>query len=131
MKGNKGTIVFINAGSGNDRTPQITTDIIDDSIRIAFIRFGIDIKAFFVFPVAAGFYRFKGRADLSFHFIEKCSAESVAQESVIKVMDITPETIVAVTAFGNEAMDMRVPFQVSAKSVKDHDETGSEVHGFV
>ena len=46
-------------------------------------------------------------------------------------MDIAPEAVIAVTAFGNEAVDMRVPFQIPAKGVEDHDKAGSEVHGFI
>ena len=46
-------------------------------------------------------------------------------------MGLAPETIVAITALRNKTMDMRVPFEIPAKGMKDHDETGSEVHGFV
>ena len=46
-------------------------------------------------------------------------------------MDIAPDTIIAVTALGNEAVDMRVPFQVPAEGVEDHDKAGGEVHGFI
>lgn len=45
--------------------------------------------------------------------------------------DIPPETVVAVAAFRNEAVDVGVPFQVPAKGVEDHDKAGSEVHGLV
>lgn len=47
------------------------------------------------------------------------------------MMGLAPETIVAITALRNKTMDMRVPFEIPAKGMKDHDETGSEVHGFV
>ena len=47
------------------------------------------------------------------------------------MMDITPEAVVTVAALGNEAVDMRVPFQVPAEGVEDHDKAGSEVHGFI
>ena len=46
-------------------------------------------------------------------------------------MEIAPEAIITVTALGNEAVDMRVPFQVPAEGVEDHDKAGSEVHGFI
>ena len=47
------------------------------------------------------------------------------------MMEIAPEAIITVTALGNEAVDMRVPFQVPAEGVEDHDKAGSEVHGFI
>lgn len=47
------------------------------------------------------------------------------------MVDIPPETITAVTAFRNEAVNVGIPFQVSAKGVKNHDKTGSKIHGFV
>jgi len=45
--------------------------------------------------------------------------------------DIAPETVVTVTAFGNEAVDMWIPFQIPAECVEDHDKAGGEVHGLV
>ncbi len=44
---------------------------------------------------------------------------------------ITPETIITVSPFRDEAMDVWVPFEVSSESVKDHDETRGKVFGFV
>lgn len=45
--------------------------------------------------------------------------------------DTAPETIVTVATLRDEAVNMWIPFQVSAKCMKDHDKTGSEIHGFV
>lgn len=84
-----------------------------------------------MFPVAAGFHVFEGRADFGFHFIQKGSAESVAKESVVEVIDVPPKSIVAVSALRNETVDMGIPFQIPAESVKRHDKAGSEIHGFV
>lgn len=47
------------------------------------------------------------------------------------MVDIAPEPLVTVAAFGNETMDVWIPFEIPAKGVKDHDKTGSEIHGFV
>ena len=63
-----------------------------------------------MFPVAAGFDFFKRGSDFSLHFIEQGSAESVTKERIVKIIDVTPESIVTVAAFRNEAVDMRVPF---------------------
>ena len=59
MKGNGITIITVNSGSGNYRTTKISADIFDYNFRITFIRFGIDIEAFFMFCVAFGFLLFK------------------------------------------------------------------------
>ncbi len=45
--------------------------------------------------------------------------------------DVAPEAVVAVAAFGNEAMDVGIPFQIPAKGMENHSKTESEVHGFV
>ena len=38
---------------------------------------------------------------------------------------------VSSTAFGNEGMDVRIPFKISSKSVKYTNETGSKVFAFI
>ena len=44
---------------------------------------------------------------------------------------VTPAKRIPYPAFGNETMDMGVPFQVSAKGMKDHDKTRSKIHGLI
>ena len=51
---NKITIIALNPGSVNHRASKIATDIFDDSIRVVFIEFGIDVVTVFVFSVAGG-----------------------------------------------------------------------------
>jgi len=41
--------------------------------------------------------------------------------------DITPESIITVTAFRDETMDMRIPFKIPAESMQDHDKTRGKV----
>lgn len=57
-------IVRINAGGGNNRASKVTADIFYDSVRVAEIRFGIDIETVFIFFVNGGFGLFKRRTDL-------------------------------------------------------------------
>ena len=40
---------------------------------------------------------------------------------------IAPVAVITVSPFRDEAVDVRVPFKIPAKGVKDHDETGSEI----
>lgn len=84
-----------------------------------------------MFPVTFGFYLFKGRTDFFFHFIEECGTEGIAEKGIIKVMDITPKSVIRVATFRNEAMDVWIPFQIPAKGVENHNKTGSEVHGLI
>ena len=44
------------------------------------------------------------------HFIEESGTESVAEESIIKMFNITPEAVITIAAFRNETVDVRVPF---------------------
>ena len=110
VKRDKIPIVFINAWSGDNRAAKITTNIFYDVFRIAFVGLCIDIEPFFMFPVAAGLDCFERGADPVFHFIKESGAEGVTKESIVKVMDITPEAIITVSPFRNEAVDVRVPF---------------------
>ena len=47
------------------------------------------------------------------------------------MVGIPPGTVITVTALRNEAVDVGIPFQVSAQGVKNHDKTGSGIQGFV
>ena len=117
MKSDKVIAVRINSGSSNDRTTKIATDIFGNSFRITTIGFCINIETMFMFKIATGRNFFKGRADTEQHFLKESSAESIAKESIVKMRDITPETIITETALRDEAMDMRIPFEISAKSM--------------
>jgi len=131
MKGNKVTIILIDSGGGNDRPAKIASNIFYDVFWIAFVWLSIDIEAMFVFPVTLSFYLFKGRADLRFQFIKESGTESITEKSVVKMIHVTPGTVIAVAAFGNETMDVRIPFKVPAKGMQNHDKTRGEIHGFV
>ena len=131
MERDKVTIVVVNPGGGDDRPSEIAAHIFDDCFGVTGIGFGINVEAVFLFLVAEGLYFFKRGSDLSLHFIEKRGTESVTEESIIKIFYITPETVIAVTAFGNETVDVRVPFEVPAEGMEDHDKAWSEVHGFI
>ena len=49
---------------------------------------------------------FKRRIDQELHFIEKSSAESVTEVSIVEMLNVTPEAVVAVAAFRNKAVDI-------------------------
>ena len=70
---------------------------------------------------------FKRRSNPVFQFIEKGSAERITEIVEVKVFHMTPEAVITVTTFGKDAVDVRIPFEISAKSVENHDISGSEV----
>lgn len=131
MEGDRISVITVNTGRGNGRAPQVTTNVFCDSSGAAFYGFCINVKTIFMFPVTEGFHLFERGADAGFHLIEECGAESIPEESKVEVTDIAPEAVIRTAAFGNEAVDVRIPFEVSAEGMEDHDKTGSKVHGSV
>ena len=131
MEGDKVAIIFVNPGGGNNRTSQIAPNVFYGGSGAAFSWLGIDIETVFVSPVTTGLYLFERGSDFGFQFTQQCGAESIAEVGIVEVIDIAPETIIAVTAFRNKAVYVRIPFQISAKGVEYHDETGSKVHGLI
>lgn len=125
------TVIVINPGSSDDRPAKITTNILSDYFGVTEIRFSIDIETMFMFAVTSCFYFFKRRPDPDFQFIEESGAESTAEIVIVKVPDMTPGAVITETAFGEEAVDMGIPFEVPAKSVEDHDISRGEILGLV
>ena len=125
------TVIVIDPGSSDDRPAKITTDILSDYFGVTENRFSIDIETMFMFAVTSCFYFFKRRPDPDFQFIEESGAESTAEIVIVKVPDMTPGAVITVTAFGEEAVDMGIPFEIPAKSVEDHDISRGEIFGLV
>ena len=69
MKGNIFPIVFIDAGSGNDGSAKISADVFGNSLGIAFIGLGKNIKAIFVIVITFGFDLFEGGIQFMLHKI--------------------------------------------------------------
>lgn len=42
-----------------------------------------------------------------------------------------PLSVIAVATFGNQTVNVRIPFEIPAKSMKNHDIAGSEISGFI
>ena len=74
--------------------------------RIAFIRFCIDIKTLFIVLIGSRFFFLESIAKFIVHKIKKGSAESIAKESIIKMLPVTPDAAVAKTTFGDKTMDV-------------------------
>lgn len=125
------TIIGINTLKGNDGSSQIPADVFYNGSGITEVGLCEDIKTVFVFAVNAGFGFLEGWADTFFHLIKESSLESLAEELIRKMSDITPETVVGETAFGDQAVDMWIPFQGAPEGMEDADETGNKVFSLV
>ena len=125
------SVIPVNPGSGNYWPAKIAADIFSHYFRIAKVGFGIDIEALFVLAVAFRFYMFKGRTYFVFQFIEESRAESIAEIVVVKVFYMAPEAVITVAAFGKKTVNVGIPFEITTKSMKDHDIPGSKVFSMV
>lgn len=123
--------ILIDSGCGDHRSAKIADNIFSDHFWIAEIWFSMDIEALLVMAVIFGFNFFKRRSDLVFQFIEKSSTESISKMVVVKMFYMTAEAVITVTAFGKEIVDVRIPFEVPAESMENHDITGSKIFGMV
>lgn len=47
------------------------------------------------------------------------------------MIDSPPDAGITKPAFGDQTMDVRIPFKISAECMKHHNKTGSKVQGFV
>lgn len=131
VEGDHVTVIFINTGGGNDGPAKIAADVFSNDLRVTFIGFCMDIKTVFVVSVDRGPDLFERRADPGFQFIQECSLEGIAQKTVVEVWEGTPEAGVTDTSLGDEAVDVGIPFEVTAKGMEDTDKTGSKAFGFI
>lgn len=120
------TVIMVNAGSGNDGPAEIASDIFSHSPGITFIGFCVNIETVFMVSVDGCLGLLKIGADPVFQFIEECSLEGVPHEAVVEVGVCAPETVVSDTALRDKTVDMGIPFEVTAKGVKDTDKTWSK-----
>jgi len=131
MKSDRLTIIGVNPGSGNDRTTEVTADIVGNLMGITDIGFGIDIKPLGTEFINQGFHGREGRTETSSQTIKQSSPEGKAKEVEIEMTDLTPGSLITSRSFRNKDVDMRVPLEIAAKGVKDSDETGREVFRLV
>lgn len=122
-------VTGINPGSGNDRSSKVPADIFNGDIRRTQVRFGSNIKAFGMVFVDLIFKAFKRKPQFRIELIQKDFTESEAQEVIIKMGIGPPGSKVASTAFRNECMDVRIPFQIPSKGMEDADKTRSKLFG--
>lgn len=78
-----------------------------------------------------GLNPFEGRADLFFHFVEKSGLEGFTKKGIVKMFHNAPKAVVGEPAFGNQAMNVRIPFKRASESMKNTDKAGNKVFGLV
>ena len=78
VKGDHVPIVFVNAGSGDNRSAKVAPDVFGHNLRVTLVGFGMDIETVFVVPINGSFHLFEVRADFVLKFIEQGSLKSVA-----------------------------------------------------
>lgn len=126
MEGNMRTGIRINARSGNNRSAEIAANILGDDRGIAVVGFGVDIEALAMILINSRFNVFERSAEFRVETIEKSSAEGLAKESVIKMLETLPSGNTPDSDFGNKDVDMRIPLKTAAEGMKNTDETGSK-----
>lgn len=92
-------IVFINAGSSDDRPSQVTADIFCHFFGIAFVGFSVDIEAVLMVIIAGCLHLFKGRREPAFHFIQKGCTEGIPEIIIVEVLNCAPMTVITIAAF--------------------------------
>ena len=126
VESNRITIVFVNAGSSNNRAAKISANVFSNDGRIAEVWFCIDIEPILLIAVNRSFDFFEGITNQCLHFIEECSLKRFPEKLIIKVFEGTPTPGITNTAFRNETVDMGIPFEVPSKGMEDADKAGSE-----
>lgn len=124
-------IVAVNAGRGNNRAAEVSADVFCDNGRITEIRFGINVETIYLITVNRGFDFFERVTDPGKQFIEECSLKGLAEKLKVKVLERTPPTGIANAAFGNETVDVRIPFEVPPKGMQNTDKAGRKTLRFV
>ena len=117
VKSHHFAVIGVNSGGSDDRPAKITPNIADDRFGVTKVWSGINIEALLVVVITFGFYFFKRRTENSFHLIEESGTESIPKKGVIKMFDGFPETVITKTAFRDETVNVRVPFEIPAKGM--------------
>ena len=101
---------MINTGCSNNRSAEIAGDVFDGDIRSAKIWFCPDIKTIGVFCVHFIFNFTKRWANTGNKLLKQYFTEGIPKKVIIKMFDRAPWGDIAGAAFGNEGVDVGIPF---------------------
>ena len=91
------TVIGVNARSGNYRAVKISANVFENHIRLAVLRFGINIETVFVFFVDGSLTSLKGVAKMLVEQIQQSGAEGESEEREVEVLNLPPRDVVAGT----------------------------------
>ena len=91
------TVIGVNARSGNYRAVKISANVFENHIRLAVLRFGINIETVFVFFVDGSLTSLKGVAKMLVEQIQQSGAEGESEEREVEVLNPPPRDVVAGT----------------------------------
>ena len=132
------SIIGKDAGLSHNRSSNVTDDIMDNgvsgakvsrrSIHIETVMFG------FVEAVCEGIeIRQRERIGIKsrFHIEKQCGHKTASEHGVWEKAYRLPFSITVKSSFGNNHMDMRIPFEIASKCMKTANHTGFEVSGMI
>ena len=110
MKGYVFTVISINTRCGNNRSAEVSADVFNGNIRGAEIRLCTNIKPIRVIRVHFIFNFTKRWANTGNKLLKQYFTEGIPKKVIIKMFDRAPWGDIAGAAFGNEGVDVGIPF---------------------
>lgn len=101
---------MINTGCSNNRSAEISADVFNGNIRGAEIRLCTNIKPIRVIRVHFIFNFTKRWANTGNKLLKQYFTEGIPKKVIIKMFDRAPWDDIAGAAFGNEGVDVGIPF---------------------
>ena len=104
------TVIMINTGCGNNRSAEISADVFNGNIRGAEIWLCTNIKPIRVLRVHFIFNFTKRWANTGNKLLKQYFTEGIPKKVIIKMFDRAPWGDIAGATFGNEGVDVGIPF---------------------
>lgn len=101
---------MINTGCSNNRSAEISADVFNGNIRGAEIRIYTNIKPIRVIRVHFIFNFTKRWANTGNKLLKQYFTEGIPKKVIIKMFDRAPWGDIAGATFGNEGVDVGIPF---------------------
>jgi hypothetical protein len=65
------------------------------------------------------------------HEVQECGSERIAEQGIVEMFYMTPKGFITRAPLREQYMNVRIPFQVPAESVKHTNKSGRKILGFV
>lgn len=83
------------------------------------------------FLYISDFVFFEGGTDPFFEFIQQDSLKRLTEVRIVEVFYSAPESIIRISAFSKKTVDVGVPFERTAESMKDTNKARDKIFRFV